>query len=213
MLLSEVRFASLLCYSPRGDEAAQSQSRKWTWRLKDESAIGTPPATASSFFVSRLAAHVQAGALPNCFGDDVIVVPVPGHAPATPTGLWVPERLCGHMVAHGLAAASEPWLERVATVERSRALVRPTALQHYDSMRVVHTGVAGRRILLVDDVITRGAVGLASASLLAARFPNCSITLFAMIRTISDPAQFAAMLAPCIGTVQLEPDGSTKRSP
>jgi len=185
----------------------------WTWRLKDETAIGTPAVPASSFFVRRLAAHVQTGALPDCFGDDVTVVPIPGHAPALPNGLWVPARLCDQMVAQGLAAVSEPWLERVTAVEKSRTLVRPTALQHQHSMRVVPTEVPGRRIVLVDDVITRGAVGLASASLLAARFPGCSITLFAMIRTISDPRMFASMLTPCFGTVTLEPDGSTKRSP
>lgn len=213
MLLSEIRFSSLLCYSPRGDEAAHSRSRMWTWRLKDEAAIGTPAVPASSFFVSRLVAHVQAGALPDCFGDDVIVVPIPGHAPASPNGLWVPARLCDQMVAQGLAASSEHWLERVTAVEKSRTLVRPSALRHQDSMRVVPTEISGRRIVLVDDVITRGAVGLASASLLAARLPGSSITLFAVIRTISDPSTFLSMLAPCSGTVTLEQDGSTKRTP
>lgn len=213
MLLSELRFDSLLAYSPRGGMSVQAESRQWTWKLKDETGVGNPRRPASTYFAERLAVHVRGGALPGCFGSDVILVPVPGHAPLTPTGMWVPARLCARMVAEGLAAGWESWLERVTAVEKSRTIIRPSAQEHASSMRVVGTAVPPRRIVLVDDVITRGAVGLASASLLASRFPDCPITLFAMIRTISNPDEFQSLLAPCSGTIQLQHDGSTIRVP
>jgi len=54
---------------------------------------------------------------------------------------------------------------------------------HYDSLRVhKRTDVTGR-ILIVDDVVTKGSTALAAASRLAEVYPNADIRLFAAIRT------------------------------
>jgi len=214
MLLSDIRFSSLLAYSPNGVDQQSSESRSWAYRLKDERLVGDPLRPASRYFVERLAVHVGCGRLSDCFGADVLVVPMPGHAPRAPDGLWVPDRLCSELVTRGLVARSERWLERVTPVAKSRQGVRITAAEHAASMRAVGApGGNPRRVLVVDDVITRGAVGLAAISLLKQLLPESDVRLFAMIRTISDPADFCQILDPCEGVVALQADGSTVRHP
>lgn len=78
-------------------------------------------------------------------------------------------------------------------------------------MRVVPEVLPARCVLVVDDVITRGAVGLAAVSLLKNRMPDSEISLFAMIRTVSDPADFQQILEPVSGVVALQADGTTVR--
>lgn len=213
MLLSDVRFASLLAYSPNGLDERSAESRTWTYRLKDERVVGYPPRLASRFFAERLAAHVRDGRLPGVFGEVVVAVPMPGHAPRDPDSLWVPDCLCERMLELGLVGGSEHRLERITPVAKSRGAVRVAASQHLASMRATSPLRDVARILVVDDVITRGAVGLAAISLLRALLPNCDIRLFAMIRTISAPEDFREMLDPCSGVVALQPDGSTIRYP
>ncbi|MCY2959174.1 MAG: hypothetical protein NTY35_03330 [Planctomycetota bacterium] len=80
-------------------------------------------------------------------------------------------------------------------------------------MRVVGAPGKATRVLVVDDVITRGAVGLAAVSLLRQQMPDADIRVFAMIRTISSPEDFRQLLDPCSGVVALQADGSTVRHP
>lgn len=213
MLLSEVSFASLLTYSPRGDDPERRASRTWTYRLKDEERVGVAGQEASAFFVDRLAHHVSSGTLTGWFGSDVVLVPMPNHAPRMADSLWVPERLCARMVARGLGAKTITMLDRLHAVEKSRTLVRPSAGDHFRSLRVLDADTSPQRILVVDDVITRGSVGLAALSRLRAQFAHSEIRLFAMIRTMTDPSAFRAMLDPCTGSVVLQTDGSTVRTP
>lgn len=213
MLLSDIHFAALLAYSPHGVDAKSRESQTWAYRLKDEGVVGASRRSASEFFVDRLAFHVGNGLLADHFGADVIVVPMPGHALWNPDGLWVPDRLCTRLVDLGLAARKAHWLERVAPVEKSRAGVRVSAEQHADSMKAVVDVQDPARVLIVDDVITRGSVGLAAISLVKKLLPGSDIRLFAMIRTISDPREFRQFLDPCVGTVALQRDGTTVRHP
>lgn len=58
-------------------------------------------------------------------------------------------------------------------------------------------------ILLVDDVITRGATLLGAANRLAEAYPKAHIRAFAAMRTISPPNVFASTHNPVIGTIEL----------
>jgi len=62
------------------------------------------------------------------------------------------------------------------------------------------------QILLVDDIITRGATALGAANKLAEAFPLAQIRAFAAMRTISDPFKFQSLFNPVIGTVQYSPN-------
>lgn len=57
-------------------------------------------------------------------------------------------------------------------------------------------------ILLVDDIVTRGATLLGAANRLAEAFPAARIRAFAAMRTISDPSEFIATYEPRSGTIE-----------
>lgn len=71
-------------------------------------------------------------------------------------------------------------------------------------MRTIAVGdvlaVGSRRIVLVDDVVTRGATLLGCASLLMSALPQIEVGAFAAVRTMSS-AEIGAMLAPVTGLI------------
>jgi hypothetical protein len=162
------------------------------------------------------------------FGNDVLLVPVPPSAPFPPRALeiplkggakdflWVPLRICEAMVAAGLASTFAPLLERVRRVPRSsavRAEERPRPGEHYESLAVKRRLVDRPRLLLADDVVTRGATLLASATRLREAYPETEIRGFALVRTVSRPGDFERMVAPARDWIRLQPRGGTLRGP
>jgi adenine/guanine phosphoribosyltransferase-like PRPP-binding protein len=69
-------------------------------------------------------------------------------------------------------------------------------------------------ILLVDDIITRGATLLGAASRLAEVFPGAEIRAFAVIRAISSENEFQHEYCPTVGKILFrESQGDTLRRP
>ena len=90
---------------------------------------------------------------------------------------------------------------------------RPTTIEHYESMIVKERLSRPAEILLVDDVVTRGATLLGAANRLAEVFPQTRIRAFAAMRTISNPDEFDKVYVPCVGTIELRESGDTLRRP
>jgi adenine/guanine phosphoribosyltransferase-like PRPP-binding protein len=80
-------------------------------------------------------------------------------------------------------------------------------------MEVQKTLSEPSNILLVDDIITRGATLLGAASRLAEAFPKAKICAFAVIRAITDEEDFEEEYCPRVGTIILRPQGDTLRRP
>ena len=132
--------------------------------------------------------------------------------------LWVPERISTALVKVGLGKESIPLLVRETPVPKaawSKPSERPKAKDHIGSMSVQkRIPEPPAQILLVDDIITRGATALGAANKLAEAFPLAQIRAFAAMRTISDPSEFQSSFNPVIGTVQYIPStGGTVRRP
>jgi adenine/guanine phosphoribosyltransferase-like PRPP-binding protein len=68
-------------------------------------------------------------------------------------------------------------------------------------------------ILIVDDIVTRGATLLGAANRLCESYPDVPIRAFAAMRTVSNPSIFRALNEPLVWTITLQPDGSTLRRP
>jgi orotate phosphoribosyltransferase-like protein len=60
-----------------------------------------------------------------------------------------------------------------------------------------------QRLIIVDDVVTRGATLLACYARLSEAYPDVPISVFALIRTMSG-AEIAKMLDPVTGTIKLQ---------
>ncbi len=148
-------------------------------------------------------------------GPDVILVPAPGRAPLVAGAVERASRYCEALAERGLAAGVEALVERATAVAKSAYAApgeRPDVDAHRASMRLRPTLLVPRRVLVVDDVVTRGATLLAAASCVAEAWPDCEVRGFALVRTLS-PGEVEAIRDPCTGIIELTPRGATIRRP
>ena len=149
------------------------------------------------------------------FGPHVTLVPMPRSAPLVQGALWPAQKICEAILARGLAGASVPALERVKAVARSAHAAqgeRPPASAHFESLRAQGFVDVGGTILVVDDVLTKGATALGAVSRLAEAYPDAQIATFALVRTMGLVAEIEQILDPATGTIRLV-DGEAHREP
>ena len=119
------------------------------------------------------------------------------------------------LVDRGLAGNSQPLIERTHPVRKSAYAApgeRPTAQEHFETFTVDDATAVPRRVLLVDDVVTRGATFLGAASRIREGFPETEIRAFALVRTESY-GELTAIQDPREGHIELLPSGVTVRRP
>ncbi len=148
------------------------------------------------------------------FHKDVTLVPIPGSSRLKKDTLWVPERITSALEKHDLGTSIQILYRDVPLRRSSTSLAkdRPKAHQHYGSMAIQKPLHDPKEIVLVDDVVTRGATLLGAANKLADAFPGVRIRAFAVMRTISNPDCFEGICNPCTGNISLR-GKDTFRSP
>ena len=205
-----VSFCSCYIYSPRAEGGAAERSRLLCARLKS----GDPewlPRYAGQVF-QQASAQRQ---FPGLFARDVVLVPVPGSAPSEGTP-WAAERLAIALTGVGLAGAVLVCLQRRFAVRKSATALsgeRPTVQEHFDSFVAIDGSPhLPRRILLVDDVVTKGRTLLAAAARLHEAFPNTDVRAFALVRTMGFLPKLHSMLEPCEGIIRWA-GGDARREP
>jgi hypothetical protein len=203
-LLSELTFGALLTYSPRGRSEVSQRSRRVCYDLK------AGDAQTLLLVGQRLRDHVARGALLEAFfGSDVTLVPMPRSAPLVSGALWPAQKICDAIMHVGLAAQSTPVLERVTAVTKSASAgpgERPRVSEHYESLRAVARIDVSHRIVLIDDVLTKGSTAIAAASRIAEAYPNAQIALFSVIRTKGMVPEIGQILDPAVGAIRVEGD-------
>jgi len=217
-LLSEIRFGSYLVYSPSGHSAKSKKSVVVCHAVKNDAAIaleseGGRMARVIPHVIKHLALHVNQGGLGELFATRPVLVPAPRSSLVKPGTLWPPRLICDELVSHGLGTEVQELLQRIKAVPKAAvqsAAERPTASQHFDSMRAIPVLHAPASILLVDDVVTSGTMLVASISRLQEVYPQAAISAFALVRTMSG-MEIDALLAPCVGTVHLNKDRGRRR--
>jgi predicted amidophosphoribosyltransferase len=215
MNLSQLEFGALLTYTPRGNTPKSLQSKKNMIALKRDQFVNTPPILVSDWIAKRIQEKITELPFGHFFRPNTILVPVPKSSLMQPDTLWVPERIAKAMVAAGIGKQVDTCLIRTKPVAKAASCVsseRPTAKQHYDSITVQGALSKPDEIVLIDDVVTRGATLIGSANRLADAFPECRIRAFVAMRTISNPNDFQTVYSPCIGTIDLR-EGETYRKP
>lgn len=83
---------------------------------------------------------------------------------------------------------------------------------HYDSMSVENSLVTPGRIVLVDDVVTRGCTLIAAASRIAEAFPSADVRGFALIRYRGRVPDIDTIFDPAVGVIAFDGQG-TYRDP
>ena len=156
------------------------------------------------FAVRRLRESVVGSVLDELFSRDGFFVPVPGHAPRLERArhqLWSMRRFCEALSTARFGAGVVPLLERTTAVPAAHLLpageLRPNARRHFDTIRVVG-GLIERpgRLVLVDDVLTRGATMLGCASRLREMFPDVPVSGFCLARARSEPCELQTPISP-----------------
>lgn len=207
--LRSLFFGSFYIYSPRGRGAVCEVSRRICVRLK--LADPTWLAHYARCVREELTRHEI---LVGLFDRETCFVPVPGSTLHSGS-VWAAERLATALHGAGLGKAVWTGLYRTHAVRKSATALsghRPTVRQHYESLAVAYSYVPPSRILLVDDVITRGRTILAAALRLHEALPNADIRAFALVRTMGLLPDVTHFLEPCQGVIYWA-GGDTRREP
>jgi predicted amidophosphoribosyltransferase len=210
LLIPKVEFASCYVYSPGGFCATSERSRFLLALLKagDESLIVK--------CVSRV--RKEAAELPlfaGFFTPHDVLIPVPRSTPGSRGSIWVAECLAAAFLRQGLGREVWLGLQRVRAVRKSGTAMagrRPTVLSHYESFAADQRGQTPERVILVDDVITKGRTILAAASRVREALPGTQIRAFAMVRTMGLIPNVVQLLNPCRGVIKWRA-GDAHRNP
>jgi predicted amidophosphoribosyltransferase len=194
-------FASCYVYAPCGACAVSARSRSLCALIK----AAAPPLVPIYARCVMRQAHLMP-VLAEFFRAIDVLIPIPASEPSRSNRDYLPDRLAAAFVAEGLASSAWMGLLRVRAVAKSGTAApgrRPTVLAHYDSMSVVPgSDLPGdARLLLIDDVVTKGRTLLAAAMRLHEAFPQAHITAFALLRTLGFKDHLEGLLEPCVGRI------------
>lgn len=124
--------------------------------------------------------------------------------------LWVPDRIAKSLVEKGIGGEVVACLSRAVAVPKSAtsdAPDRPKPLRHFETLAFQERiSQPPDEILLIDDVVTRGATMWGAANRLAEAYPEAVIRGFAAVRTISNPIEFEELYRPVKGTIEFRED-------
>ena len=211
--ITNVQFGSMLTYTPRGDSEDHRRSREEMRRLKNDQVL-TSGSLMSEEVARALSVNLASYSFHDYFHKDVALVPIPSSSRLKKDTLWVPERITSALEKHDLGT-NIPLLYRGEPLRRSSTSLakdRPKAHQHYSSMMIQKPLHDLKEVVLVDDVVTRGATLLGAANKLTDAFPDVRIRAFAVMRTISNPDCFETIRHSCTGNISLRGE-DTYRSP
>ncbi|QQR91071.1 MAG: hypothetical protein IPJ88_04890 [Myxococcales bacterium] len=202
--LSSIKYASFWVYSPRGKSLESEKSQLLVINYIKKSKPYRDYKTIFHYGAELVARDSQYASIKSFFGQHDVLVPVPNSAKRRGNELWPSFELAQGLLANGLGQRVEPLLERGITVQKSATAElgqRTTVKEHFDSLKVKELLTPPERIMLVDDVITKGRTIFAAACKLKAAFPETDIRVFAIVRTKGLVPEIEYIREPAVGAV------------
>lgn len=195
-LLSEVPFASLFVYSPRGQSEISRRSR----RLRDAIKRGDEETIRNC---AQLAA--QENQIREYF-NEALLIPCPRSSPLIrPDALWPGRLLSEAFFQARLGIGVNPCLTRTSPVPKSAFQgpgSRPTAQTHFETIAVkAERPFTISKVVVVDDFITKGNTMLGAVSRVSQVFPSATVLAFALVRTLGLQPEVDRILDPCFGKI------------
>jgi hypothetical protein len=193
-------FAACYVYSPKGESEVSQRSRQLCARVKSGS---TKWLRCYAIGVHQLVIHERR--FPEFFDEHTLLVPIPEYRPSGHTTFWAARRLALALQETGLAEEVWTGLRRVSSVEKSSSAwmwERPTVQQHYQSFAVIPSSKPAKKIVLVDDVVTKGRTLAAAAMRVQDAFPDAEVRAFALVRTMGFVLDVPRLFDPCQGEIR-----------
>ena len=187
--------------------------------LKGDHFVDQPLILMSHWIARTVQQQMPRLAFAHFFTPTTVLVPVPSSSLMRPGTLWAPDRIAKALVANAIGREVVECLARVKPLRKaamSDASSRPKPAEQYETISVqgAISEPKPNEIVLVDDIITRGATFLGAANRLVEAFPGARIRCFAAMRTISDPSEFKSLYDPVLGSIRYrEETGDTLRRP
>ena len=169
-----------------------------------------PPRSYIQIAIDKLVELLPGSCLDGFFDSGAVLVAAPGSALSRANSVSPTRSICKALRDAGLGSEISTCLQRVKAIRKSAYCApgeRPEAIEHYETMAVdlpLHAQPP-ERILLVDDVITRGATVMAAAARLRDAYPGAVIDVFALARTETIGDRF---YDPCVGEITIWPNGT-----
>ncbi|MCW4002679.1 MAG: hypothetical protein NWE95_02035 [Candidatus Bathyarchaeota archaeon] len=173
MKLSQLEFGALLSYSPHGTNQKAEHSKNVMIALKRDQYVGKPPILMSEWIAKTLQQKMAELPFASFFKPNTVLVPAPKSSLMKPDTLWVPQRIATALVSAGIGKQVELCLVRTKAVPKAASSSpnqRPTAQQHYESISVQSSLIKPENIVLIDDIVTRGATLVGCANRLIEAF-------------------------------------------
>ena len=211
-----LRFGSLAIYpeKPRITPLQKNAAAFIVSGVKRDAVTARPPHKSYiQIAIEQLVALMPGSVLEGFFDPAAVLVPLPGSAQQRANSVSATRSICRALYDADLGARVVPCLNRHKAVQKSAFAApgqRPEAIDHFNSITVdlPVTESELTTVLLVDDVLTRGATSIGAATAIRARFPNAQIKLFALARTDPMGERF---YDPCVGTIFCQPNGWVRR--
>ena len=136
------------------------------------------------------------------FDSDTCLIPIPGSSKHS-NSTSVAKHIADVMVKYGFCKNVINCIKRTSTLKSSFSDIdsRPTITQQYGTLSMDHFDFDGK-ILLVDDVITTGTIGITAANLIYNHTKNKNIRLFTIMRTLHK-GQFNKIIDPVISHITI----------
>lgn len=213
---SSLVFASFLNYSPRGRSEISQSSKAFALKLKaNRVVVPIFRTTAAEYLVSRIAPGLPGSTLAAFFRPSDAMVPVPTSAVSRPGTVWPAFEVARALVGAGFGCEVLPMLSRRESMRKSAyapAGSRPTIDEHLDSLSVQRLVGRGERLVLVDDLITKGTTLFAAFLALRKVDPTRDVVAFAAMRTLGLQPEIDRIAEPVVGDIRFN-QGGIEREP
>lgn len=204
---SNIPFVSFLQYAPQGVSDTSMESKAVVLKIKTDGFFAKKQIIpyAIERFELNLPKLEEHG---SWFSPDTLLIPVPRSAPIVTGAVWPSHRICEELKSRKLGGRILACLKRTIAIQKSATARgnRPDPINHYESVEVDDSTprlFRHERMLLVDDVVTRGSTFLGMVSRLQESFPDADILCFALVRTRSR-TEIDSMAAPVSGRITFD---------
>ncbi|MCX7999947.1 MAG: phosphoribosyltransferase [Leptospiraceae bacterium] len=208
ILIKELEFGSILSYCPKPTKEVTKNAKNVMNALKNEQTLVIKRENGSK---QQLPASICIGIFlkenlklyEDIFDKRTNLIPLPRSSLITKDALWPSLKIAQALEKEGLGAVF-PIIKREKPIRpssKSKVEERPSPEEHYSSLKIDRRKLKSNKIVLFDDVITRGHTFMGSAWKILESYPEAKIFCFSAMRTISNEEEFKSLVDPVRGKI------------